>query len=90
MIKEQLTKNNTAGPNTREIQKLKEVFPHYFDHSGKFKIERFNELLSNNDVEITKEGYGMKFLGKSYAKLLTSLETKTVITLLNGKLQIIY
>ncbi len=80
MIKDQLTKNNTVGPNSREIEKLKKVFPHYFDKTGNFMIDRLNELLSNNNIEISKEGYELKFLGKSYAKLLTSTETKTVLT----------
>lgn len=80
MLKDKLTQNNTAGPNTREIEKLKEVFPHYFDKSGNFMIDRLSELLSTNDIEMSKEGYELKFLGKSYAKLLTSTETKTVLT----------
>ena len=80
MLKDKLTQNNTDGPNTREIEKLKEVFPHYFDKSGNFMIERLSELLSTNDIEMSKEGYELKFLGKSYAKLLTSTETKTVLT----------
>ena len=80
MIKDQLTKNNTVGPNTREIEKLRKVFPHYFDKNGDFMIDRLKELLSSTDVEMRKEGYELKFLGKSYAKLLTSTETKTVLT----------
>lgn len=80
MIKDQLTRNNTVGPNTREIDKLKKVFPHYFDKDGNFMIDRLNDLLSSTDVEMSKEGYELKFLGKSYAKLLTSTETKTVLT----------
>lgn len=43
-------------------------------------IDRLKELLSSTDVEMSKEGYELKFLGKSYAKLLTSTETKTVLT----------
>ena len=79
MIKDQLTKNNTVGPNTKEIEKLRKVFPHYFDKNGNFMIDRLKELLSSTDVEMSKEGYELKFLGKSYAKLQTSTESKTVI-----------
>jgi adenine-specific DNA-methyltransferase len=43
-------------------------------------IDRLKELLSSTDVEMSKEGYELKFLGQSYAKLLTSTETKTVLT----------
>ena len=47
MIKDQLTKNNVVGPNTREIEKLREVFAHYFDKNGNFMIDRLKELLSS-------------------------------------------
>lgn len=50
MIKDQLTKNNVVGPNTREIEKLREVFPHYFDKNGNFMIDRLKELLGGADV----------------------------------------
>lgn len=80
MIKDQLLKNNVVEPNSRELDTLKMNFSQYFDRDGRFMIDRFQEILSENEIKLTKEGYELKFLGKSYAKLLTSTETKTVIT----------
>lgn len=39
---------------------------------------RFSEFLKDK-VDVVHEGYELKFLGKSYAKMLTSIETETVI-----------
>ncbi|WP_304077004.1 site-specific DNA-methyltransferase [Leptotrichia wadei] len=36
-------------------------------------------MLKMEDVKIDKEGYELKFLGKNYARFLTSTETETVI-----------
>lgn len=41
-------------------------------------MELFSEYLKDK-VDITHEGYELNFLGKSYAKLLASLDTETVI-----------
>lgn len=80
MIREQLLNNENAKPNSKEILKLRETFPQYFDVNGGFMLDRFKEMLSTDEVEVTKEGYDLRFLGKSYAKYLTSTDTTTVIT----------
>ena len=80
MIREQLLNNENAKPNSKEILKLREIFPQYFDVNGGFMMDRFKEMLSTDEVEVTKEGYDLRFLGKSYAKYLTSTDTTTVIT----------
>ena len=80
MIKDQLIKNNTIEPNSKEINIIKRDLPQYFDRDGNFMIDRFQELLSENKINLSKEGYEIKFLGKSYAKLLSSTESKTVVT----------
>lgn len=41
-------------------------------------IGRFQQALQDGDVDLTRKGYELKFLGKSYAKYLTSTKTKTV------------
>ena len=57
---------------------LKEHFPACFKADGSFDVERLKaEIASTTDV--IQEGYELKFLGKSYAKLLASTETTTVI-----------
>lgn len=78
MIKKILYKNETAMPNSREIDALREYFPTCFKEDGSFDIGRFREFLSNK-LTVTHEGYELKFLGKNYARLLASLDTTTVI-----------
>lgn len=79
MIRDAHDHNENIGPNDFELERLQAALPEYFDSNGAFMIDRFKEVLSDSDVNLTKEGYGLKFLGKSYAKYLTSTETETVI-----------
>jgi adenine-specific DNA-methyltransferase len=79
MIKDIEKNNENVAINDKEIAVLKEHFPACFKKDGSFDIERFKEELKDK-VDIVHEGYELKFLGKSYAKLLASLETTTVIT----------
>lgn len=57
---------------------LKEHFPACFKTDGSFDVERFKAEIANT-TNVVQEGYELKFLGKSYAKLLASTETTTVI-----------
>ena len=79
MIKDIENQNDNIAVCDKEIAVLREHFPACFKTDGSFDIERFKEEI-NQKVDITKEGYELKFLGKSYAKLLASLDTTTVIT----------
>lgn len=62
------------------MERLKKALPQYFDKDGNFKLEEFKEMLSTEEVDLNKEGYGLDFLGKSYAKYESALETETVLT----------
>jgi len=79
MIREQIKENENKKPNSYELEKLKKIFPQYFDKDGKFLINKFHEMLVHEDIEFEKEGYELRFLGKNYAKLETSTVTETVI-----------
>jgi adenine-specific DNA-methyltransferase len=79
MIKNIEKNNETVAINDREIAVLKQHFPACFKKDGSFDIERFKEELKDK-VDVVHEGYELKFLGKSYAKLLASVDTTTVIT----------
>lgn len=57
---------------------LKEHFPACFKTDGSFDVERFKAEIAGT-TNVVQEGYELKFLGKSYAKLLASTETTTVI-----------
>ncbi|SMB90271.1 adenine-specific DNA-methyltransferase [Pasteurella testudinis DSM 23072] len=79
MIRDQILGNETVQPNTKEIETLKATFPQFFDESGQFLQDRFNEMLKSNDVVLSKEGYELKFLGKSYSRYLSSTATETFV-----------
>lgn len=79
MIKSISKKNEEILPNSKEMEILKTNFPSCFKADGSFDIERFKEYLSDK-VNVTNEGYELKFLGKNYARLLASMDTTTVIT----------
>ena len=77
MIKDIMEANNNVSVGAKEIEILKEHFPACF-HNGSFDIERLKEYLKDK-VNVTEEGYELRFLGKNYARLLASLDTTTVI-----------
>lgn len=78
MIRDIMTANETVTPNQKEINILKENFPSCFHADGTFDMVRFSEFLKDK-IDISHEGYELKFLGKNYAKMLASLDTETVI-----------
>lgn len=78
MIKDIMAANEAVIPNSKELAILKENFPSCFRADGSFDIVRFSEFLTDK-VEISQEGYELKFLGKNYARMLASLDTETVI-----------
>ena len=80
MIGQNLKDNQDKQPNSREMEKLKRDFPQFFSKDGEFKLDMFKDFLGEEEVDISKEGYELKFLGKSYAKYLSSLETETYIS----------
>ena len=76
---QQITKDNEAvTPISREIEGLKEYFPQCFNQQGEFDIDKFREAIQPQ-VDVTREGRSYDFLGKSYARMLSSLDTTTVI-----------
>ncbi len=78
MIQQIIDKNESVNPTSREIEGLRELFPQCFDNEGRFDIEKLREAISAN-VDVTREGRSFDFLGKSYARMLSSLDTTTVI-----------
>ncbi len=78
MIKDIRDANENVTLNGKELKILKEYFPACFKSDGSFDMLRFSEHLKDK-VDISYEGYELKFLGKNYAKMLASLDTETVI-----------
>ena len=69
---------NIKIPDNTEF--FKKHFSHCFDKSGNFDFEKFKkELSQNEDIDFSKESYGMDWLGKSYARLLASDEATTLL-----------
>lgn len=79
MIRENITDNQAMKPNSRELNLLKKEFPQFFNIEGEFLLEQFKDMLGENDVSLNKEGYELKFLGKSYARYLSATKTETYI-----------
>lgn len=79
MIKDNILYNESAKPNSREIEILKNNFPQYFDKAGNFYWDRFKEILKNEEITLNKDGYELNFLGKSYARYLSATRTETFI-----------
>ena len=65
----QQTTENITVPN-KDLEVLRQHFPHCFDKSGAFDFEKFKRELENKEVDFSKESYGMGWMGKSYARLL--------------------
>lgn len=78
MIKNVVEKNKNIDVNAYKMDKLKEMFPNCFNDDGEFDITVFEEELKVN-TSIVKEGYGLNFLGKNYAKYVASLDTETIL-----------
>lgn len=78
MVDEQLKKNEAAKPEDADVAKLRVVFPDCFTKNGAIDFEKLQAKFDGK-VKIENEGYRLDFLGKSYARLLTALETTTVV-----------
>ena len=78
MIRDIINLNETVKSSTYTMEILYRYFPDCFNNEDKFDIERFKSRISEN-VSVIDEGYELNFLGKSYAQLLVSIDTTTVI-----------
>lgn len=78
MSKEQKITGNIQPPN-KDLEILKQNFPSCFDKNGAFDFEKFKTQLSKNEINFSKESYGMDWLGKSYARLLATDEATTLL-----------
>ncbi len=78
MNKEQKVTNNIKASN-KDLEVLKKHFSHCFDKHGAFDFEKFRLELSKNEVNFSKESYGLDWLGKSYARLIATDEATTLL-----------
>lgn len=78
MLKDILSNNEKAQAGNKELAVLKQYFPQCFTAEGKFDIEAFKDALPAG-TDITDETSGFTFLGKNYARMLTNMDTTTII-----------
>ncbi len=78
MIKDIIEQNENVQPNDKQLAALRAYFPACFKQDGAFDIDRFKAAIAGK-TDVIQEGYELKFLGKSYAKLLASTDTTTII-----------
>ncbi len=62
---------------TSQIDLLKKNFANCFDKNGAFIPARLQELVEQSGVPLSKEGYNLNWLGKSYARLLANENVRT-------------
>ncbi len=78
MIREQKATNNIKIPN-KNLEILKKEFSHCFNKDGDFDFEKFKSELSQNKINFSKESYGLDWLGKSYARVLATNNSDTLL-----------
>lgn len=78
MIKDIIGRNAEAAAGQKEIKVLREYFPQCFNADGKFDIEAFKAALPEGTT-LTDETSGFNWLGKNYARMLTNMDTTTLI-----------
>lgn len=71
-------KNILENEIDSRIEMLKINFPECFDRNGNFNLQKFDETI-NPSIKTFKDSYGINWLGKSYAKRLTSVPISTVL-----------
>mgnify|MGYP002623907657 CR=1 FL=1 len=78
MVKQIIDRNENAQAGQRELEVLKSYFPQCFTGEGEFDIEKFKAALPDG-LNVTEETSGFNFLGKNYARMLTNMDTTTLI-----------
>ncbi len=78
MSSEQKITNDIKVPN-KDLEVLRLNFPHCFDKSGNFQLEKFKKNLIEKEINFSTESYGLDWLGKSYARLLASDPATTLL-----------
>ncbi|MDK2791621.1 MAG: adenine-specific DNA-methyltransferase [Deferribacteres bacterium] len=74
--KQNLSRDNKIENN---FEILKKHFPSCFDRDGRFNYEKFKEEIKVDEINLSKESYGLDWLGKSYARVLTFETTRTLL-----------
>ena len=73
-----MERNAGAAAGQREMDVLRKYFPQCFSADGEFDIEAFKAALPDGTT-LTDETSGFNWLGKNYARMLTNMDTTTLI-----------
>lgn len=79
MIKGAREANASVAPNDFDVERVRAALPEYFNKDGAFMFDRLQQALHSAEIDVTREGYELTFLGKSYARYLASTKTETVV-----------
>lgn len=63
--------------NSQQLALLKKHFANCFDKQGNFIAAKLQEIVESSGVALSKEGYSLNWLGKSYARLLANENIRT-------------
>jgi adenine-specific DNA-methyltransferase len=63
--------------NSQQLALLKKHFANCFDKHGNFIAAKLQEIVHDSGVALSKEGYSLNWLGKSYARLLANENIRT-------------
>ena len=73
-----MERNAGAAAGQREMDVLRKYFPQCFSADGEFDIEAFKAALPGGTT-LTDETSGFNWLGKNYARMLTNMDTTSLI-----------
>lgn len=78
-MKSTIQDNANITGNSKQLAILKSNFPECFDKNGVFIASKLQEIVQASGVEVSKESYGINWLGKSYARLLANQNPQTLL-----------
>jgi len=78
-MKKQILDNADVTSSSKQIAVLKQHFPACFDKDGNFMPDKLSEIVKAEGADISREGYSLNWLGKSYARLMANLNTETLL-----------
>lgn len=78
MLKDILARNDAAEAGQKEMAALRQYFPQCFKADGTFDLEAFKASLPGG-MTLTDETSGFNWLGKNYARMLTNMDTTTLL-----------
>lgn len=73
-------KNHHISPKNTDLEVLKRHFPQCFTKEGTFDFEKFKAEIAPTGENLSRESYGLHWLGKSYARLLATDKATTFLT----------